>query len=118
MRKIWLNVLMVSAIILISISFMAASCTVTPGPGMGYSVRIENNLASNIYIELYGDSYFSTVFANGARTISNISPNTLFRLHNGFDYFVFPTTGTINLFVDADYIIEVGSGVIWVSMER
>ncbi len=59
MRKVWLNVLIVSAIILVSISFMAASCTVTPGPGPTmYTLSVTNNSGVPLRLEIHDDLIF------------------------------------------------------------
>ncbi|MFP4460779.1 MAG: hypothetical protein ACLFQE_01115 [Thermotogota bacterium] len=62
MRKALLTVLLVSVIVFVSISFMGASCTVTPGPGPTlYTLTVTNQSGDELRLEIHDDLIFDWI---------------------------------------------------------
>ena len=62
MRKAFLTVLLVSVIVFVSISFMGASCVVTPGPGpVLYTITLTNTFAEPVTIEVWDTNSWVTI---------------------------------------------------------
>lgn len=59
MRKALLTVLLVSVIVFVSISFMAATCTINPGPGpVLYTLTVTNQSGVPLRLEIHDDLIF------------------------------------------------------------
>jgi len=62
MKKALLTILLVSVIVFVSISFMAASCVVSPGPGPGlYTITVTNQSGVQLLLEIHDDLIFDWI---------------------------------------------------------
>lgn len=77
MRKAFLTVLLVSVIVFVSISFMAASCIVTPGPGPNtYTLTIYNNTTTYPIRIIYNGVVVSNVVYSGNTYLDSVAIGT------------------------------------------
>ena len=128
MRKALLTVLLVSIIVFVSISFMGASCTVSPGPGPGttYLIRLVNNSSGGFWLEIYENPGDFTPKLD--RYVGSYSTGSLYGEYGdyvkiydlmGSSYLWLPPSfSSKSMFINSGVTFTIGSGGGWVIEER
>jgi len=126
MRKAFLTVLLVSVIVFVSISFMGASCTVTPGPGPTYyTITVTNQSGINLALEIYDNpsdfvSKFSVLvnpFQTNSLTADYGDYVKIWDATSGI-YLNLPPSYNTYMFINSSIEFTVGSGGGWVTEGR
>lgn len=128
MRKALLTVLLVSVIVFVSISFMGASCTVSPAPGPGTShlIRLVNNSSNSYYLEIFESltapfPYIQKYTGPYTTTSAYANYGDYVQIYSiaGSYYLLLPPSFTSNyMFVNSGITFTIGSGGGWVIEER
>jgi hypothetical protein len=128
MRKALLTVLLVSVIVFVSISFMGASCTVSPAPGPGTShlIRLDNNSSNSYYLEIFESltapfPYIQKYTGPYTTTSAYANYGDYVQIYSnaGSYYLLLPPSFTSNyMFVNSGITFTIGSGGGWVIEER
>jgi len=126
MKKAFLSVGAVCLIILLAVSFSAATCTVTPGPSpTTYTMIVTNNAGIQLYLEVYSDSLFlnlvrwNTVSSGLGSTGAILAePTYYFRVRNvSTNQYLQFTNGNTWWYVTGSMAFTVGGGG-WVTEAR